>query len=144
MYSKHVVLLLMLVTLIACGSRDSSSIADQFSASGRKSVDLAVAVPGNWNRVCVLGPYSTDTVAAETLGFEWSAETLTDIGRSEGASLLVFVRRKTVLNYVEHPRRSGDFSNLTGRCFSHGNAKFVQVDQPTDGWAGLFPADEAQ
>lgn len=143
MHFNRSVLLLILVTLAACGNRDSSSIADQFSASGRKSVDLAVAVPGDWDRVCVLGPYSSDAEAAETLGFKWPAEFLTGIEHSDGISLLIFVKGKTVLSYIEHPRVSGDFSNLRGRCFPHGSAKFVEVDQPANGWAGLFPADEA-
>lgn len=137
------VLLLILVALAGCGNLASSSIADQFSASGRKGVDLAAAVPGKWDRVCVLGPYSSDAVAAQTLGFKWPVETLTDIKRDDGISLLVFVQGKTVISYVEHPRGSGDFSNLTGRCFSHGSARFVQVAQPATGWSGLFPADEA-
>lgn len=143
MHSIRVFLLLILAALAACSNRDSSSIADKFSASARKSVDLAIAVPGNWDRVCILGPYSSDVAAAETLGFEWLAESLTDIGHSDGISLLVFAQAKTVLKYVEHPRGSGDFSNLTGRCFPRGSAKFVQVGQPVNGWPGLFPADEA-
>ncbi|MUV14569.1 hypothetical protein [Noviluteimonas gilva] len=134
-------LVLMLATLCGCGDALSSSIADQFSESGRKTVDLASAVPGNWNRVCVLGPYSTNASAAEALGFDWPAETLTDIARNDGISVLIFVQGKSVLRYAEHPRRSGDFSNLTGRCFPRASAKFVQVDRPAKGWPGLFPAD---
>lgn len=136
------VLVLILVALAGCRSSASSSIADQFSASDRKGVDLAAAVTDNWDRVCILGPYSSDAVAAETLGFKWSAETLTDIERDDGISLLVFVQDKSVIDYVEHSRGSGDFSNLTGRCFSRTSAKFVQVAQPVKGWFGLFPADE--
>ena len=136
-------LVLILVAITGCRDSASSSIAEQFSASGRKGVDLAAAVPGNWDRVCVVGPYSSDAVAAQTLGFEWPAETLTDIERDDGISLLVFVRDKSAIDYVEHSRGSGDFSNLTGRCFSHTKAKFVQVAKPVKGWPGLFPADEA-
>lgn len=143
MHSIRIVLLLMLSTLVACSDRGSSSIADQLSASAGKSVDLAVAVAGNWDRVCILGPYSSNAVAAGILGFEWPAESLTDVERSDVISLLVFVQGSTVLEYLEHPRSSGDFSNLAGRCFLHGNTKFRQVDQPIKGWAGLFPADEA-
>jgi hypothetical protein len=137
------ILFLVLAALSACTSSDSSSIANQFSESGRKSVDLAAAVPGNWDRVCILGPYSNDIAATETLGFEWPAERLTDIEISDSISLLIFVKENAVLNYIEHPRRSGDFSNLRDRCFSRDNSKFVQIDQPATGWAGLFPADEA-
>jgi len=137
------VLVLMLVAPTGCRDSSSSSIANQFSASGRKGVDLAAAVPGNWDRVCILGPYSSNAVAAQTLGVEWPAETLTDIERDDGISLLFFVRDKSVIDYVEHSRGSGDFSNLTGRCFSRSKAKFLQVVKPVKGWPGLFPADDA-
>jgi hypothetical protein len=134
-------LILTLVAICGCGNALSSSIADQFAASGRKTVDLASAVPGNWERVCVLEPYSTDASAAEALGFKWPAERLTDIADNDGISLLIFVQGQSVLGHVEHPRRAGDFSNLTGRCFPRASAKFVQVDRPAKGASGLYPAD---
>lgn len=141
MHMRRTVFAVMLVVLSACRSADSSSIADQFSTS--ESVDLATAVPGNWDRVCVLGPYSNNAMAAQVLGFTWPVETLTEIEHNDGISLLVFVQGESVAKHVEHSRRSGDFSNLTGRCFSQANAKFVQVPDPVKGWPGLFPANEA-
>jgi hypothetical protein len=135
------VIAVMLLVLSACRGADSSSIADQFSAS--ESVDLATAVPGDWDRVCVLGPYSNNALAAQALGFTWPVETLTEIEHNDGISLLVFVQGEAVAKHVEHSRRSGDFSNLTGRCYSQANAKFVYVSEPVKGWPGLFPADEA-
>ena len=51
-------LLLMLAALSGCRSQDSAAIADNCSGSGGRVVDLAAAVPGEWDRVCVLGPYS--------------------------------------------------------------------------------------
>lgn len=138
-------LALLLLVLAGChsGSPVSRAIADQFSASGNRRVDLASAVPGEWERVCILGPYSNDAAAARTLGFRWSAETLTGIEQNDGISLLVFVKDATVADYVEHPRDSGDFTNLSGRCFPRAGARFVQVPKPASGWPGLFPEDEA-
>lgn len=143
MHFSRCVLILVLSMLAGCGLQNSSPIAAHFSASGGNSVDLALAVPSPWGRVCILGPYSSDSEAAETLGFEWSAESLTDIASNESISLLIFVQHKRVMHYVSHPRRSGDFSNLSGRCFSRNEAKFVQDAYPVNGWAGLFPADES-
>ncbi len=143
MYIYRGVLVLFLTLLVGCHGQASSAIADQFSTSGRKSVDLALAISGNWDHVCILGPYSDDVAATQTLGFKWSAVALTDIERNDSISLLVFVQDKSVVSYIEHPRRSGDFTNLAGRCFPHSSAKFVQVAHPVKGWPGLFPADEA-
>ncbi len=142
MHFRREMSILLLVALTGCHGSASSTIESQFSVSGRKRVDLAAAVPGDWDRVCILGPYSGDDVANRTLGFKWPAETLTDIEQDEGISLLVFVKDKSVIGHVEHSRGSGDFSNLTGRCFSRANAKFMQVDHPAKGWPGLFPAGE--
>jgi len=142
MHGRICALILTMSALCGCSDPMSASIAEQLSASKGQRVDLGSAIEGNWDRVCVLGPYSTDADAAEALGFSWPAEALTDIARNDGISLLVFVREKSVLKFVEHPRGSGDFSNLRGRCFARESAKFVQIAHPTKGWPGLFPADE--
>lgn len=128
----------MLLAVVGCSDSDPDRIAQQFEDSGRRSVDLASAVPGDWERVCVFGPYSGNADAEKALGFEWPLEALTDIDH-EGSSLLVFVQGGSVVHDIEHPRRAGDFSNLTGRCFARTNARFVHVARPPKGWAGLFP-----
>jgi hypothetical protein len=138
------VLILTVAALCGCNDPTSSSIAAQFSASNGRRVDLESAVDGSWDRVCVLGPYSTDADAAEALGFSWPANTLTDIASDDGISLLIFAQGKSVVKFVEHPRNSGDFSNLRGRCFPRTSAKFVQRDHPVKGWPGLFPAEDKQ
>lgn len=138
-------LALLFLVLAGCqsGNPVSRAIADQFSASGGRRVDLASAVPGEWERVCILGPYSDDAAARRTLGFEWRAEVLTGIAQNDGISLLVFVKDGAVAGYVEHPRRYGDFTNLSGRCFPRSGSKFVQAPNPTKGWPSLLPEDEA-
>jgi hypothetical protein len=133
---------IFLMALMSCGNSPTSAIAHQLEASENKSVDLASAVPGSWDRVCILGPYSNDAEASRTLGFKWHAEALTSIEENDGISLLLFVRDNTVLSYVEHSRGSGDFSNLTGRCFPRTSTRFVLVAHPSTGLPGLFPADE--
>ncbi len=135
---------LLFAMAMAAGCSDSraisSSISDRFNASGRKSIDLADAVPGPWSRVCVLGPYSTNTVARQALGFDWDAESRTNIERDDGIALLLFVEGDDVVAYTEHPRSDGDFTNLSGQCFTRNAAWFVQINRPETGWPGLFPA----
>ena len=117
----------------------SSAIAKQFAESKGTSVNLSTAVPGAWERVCVLGPYSNNDTAKKTLGFEWSAETKTSIQTNEGMSVLLFVHDNKVVSFVEHPRNHGDFSNLTTQCFPKQKAQFFHDPKPTKGWPGLFP-----
>lgn len=139
---RPILMIFMLAALAACRSQDSTAIANEFLSSDPRGVDLSVAVHGEWDRVCVLGPYSNDAMAADILGFNWPAEALTDISHRDGIAVLVFARDDSVVTYVEHSRGYGDFSNLSGRCFAKDRAKFVQVDRPVTGWPGLFPADE--
>ncbi|MES2355159.1 MAG: hypothetical protein V4568_12315 [Pseudomonadota bacterium] len=133
------------VAAVGCTAHDSTSaaIAKQFAESKDSSVSLTVAVPGAWEKVCVLGPYSNNDTAKQTLGFEWNAEAKTSIQTNEGISLLLFVQDKQVVSYVEHPRNHGDFSNLTTQCFSREKAQFIHDPKPTKGWPGLFPKNVA-
>jgi hypothetical protein len=129
-----------------CTEHDSTSsaIAKQFAQSkGTSIINLAAAVPGTWEKVCVLGPYSNDNTARKTLGFEWSAETKTSIQTNEGIAVLLFVQDNKVVAFVEHPRNHGDFSNLTTQCFPKQKAQFFHDPQPTKGWPGLFPKNVA-
>jgi hypothetical protein len=127
----------------ACsGSSAGISIAinGQFRDHGG-NVDLAQAYPEPWDRVCVLGPYSDNAAAKAALGFDWDVDGNSVIHRNDGLALLLFVREQRVVAAVEHPRRSGDFSKQSGKCFSRERARFYQVQSPQRGGPGLFPRD---
>jgi hypothetical protein len=145
MCSRLIVASCILVAAVGCTALDSTSsaIAKQFAESKGSSVSLTTAVPGDWEKVCVLGPYSSNDTAKQTLGFEWNAEAKTSIQTNEGISLLLFVQDKQVVSYVEHPRNHGDFSNLTTQCFPREKAQFIHDPKPTKGWPGLFPKNVA-
>lgn len=134
-------LLTTLLALTACGESASNNIKQQLESRGL--VELRTAVPGDWERVCILGPYSNNEAATATLGFNWSVEKHSSISYSDGISLLVFVHGRKVVTALEHPRRSGDFSKLSGRCFSREKAHFVQRAQSDDDWPWLVPRNGA-
>lgn len=122
----------------------AASIEGNFGQSGRRSVDLARAVPQPWHRVCIFGPYSDNDTVQSTLGFKWDSAKVSDIRQNEGITLLVFVGADDqVAAFANHPRRTGDFSNLSGQCHARRDARFKQVDRPLQGWAGLFHRDDA-
>ena len=132
--------LLALALLAACGRPGadiSREIARQYQLSGGGSVNLAQAVPGPWEEVCVLGPRSDNIAAGNTLGFDWDAEGRTSIETDERISLLVFVKDGEVTQYVEHPRADGDFSRVSGKCFAREESGFVHEAIPAGGWPGL-------
>ena len=132
-------MLVALATLASCRSGQiSTEIQRQFEARG-SVVDLATAYPSQWERVCILGPYSRNSSARTALGFEWDAEANSSIESNDRVSLLIFVSNGEVVEYVEHPRSHGDFSNLTTQCFAKTLSVFAQDQRPEKGWPGLFP-----
>lgn len=125
---KRALLLLIVGLLVtACSSRDLT-LSERISALYRSQepvLDLSVAEPSAWDRVCVFSPYSTsDLHGRRTLGFSWDMDHLTLISSNEGISLLVFASGQHVVAFAEHPRVEGDFAHLGGRCFVRDRAKF--------------------
>ncbi|MFC5497803.1 hypothetical protein ACFPOE_09700 [Caenimonas terrae] len=143
--ARPIASLLLLAALAACsrpGAELSHEIARRFQLSGGGSVNLAEAVPGPWDEVCVLAPGADNVAANNTLGFGWNAESKTSIRSNENISVLVFVKDGEVLQYVEHPRADGDFSRLGGKCFPRQDSVFVQEEIPAKGWPGLVNRSE--
>jgi len=131
-------LVAILLSLAACGADETSVIIERQLQSG-EFVDLDAGVPGPWERVCILGPYSDNRAAADALGFHWPVEDRSSIAQSDGVSLLLFVRGNEVLAAVEHPRSNGDFAELSGRCFPRAQAQFSRQTPSGNGWPTLVP-----
>lgn len=94
-------------------------------------VNLAEVVDGEWDRVCIFSPYSTNQVAEDVLGFKWPLETESGVGVNDGVSLLVFVKSSSVASFYEIPRNTTDFTNLGGACYGREDSVF-KVD--SNGW----------
>ena len=128
--------------LAACNDADpaiSVSIAGQFRRSAGAKVDLVEANPGEWDRVCILGPYSDNAAARQTLGFDWNVEGRTPIRRNDGIAVLLFVRGNEVTEHIEHPRNLGDFVPNSRKCIARADARFYQARETKDRSPGLYP-----
>ena len=144
MKRSALVCLLALVVLADSGCSDSKpgisvSIAGQFRRSNGAKVDLVEANPNPWDRVCIMGPGSSNNTARNMLGFEWSPDDHSVIRRNDGISLLIFAKGNQVVDFVEHPRNLGDFANLTGQCYAPEKAVFYQANASEARKAGLYP-----
>ena len=141
MVKPQLAALCLLLATVACTAHDaiSSAIARQFAESKDHAINLATAAPGAWDKVCVLGPYSSNNTAKQTLGFAWNAEALSSIQTNEGISLLLFVQGQHVVTSVEHPRQQGDFSALTTQCFARDKAQFIHNPRSTANGPELIP-----
>jgi hypothetical protein len=128
------VVVLAALSLGACTNGDktiSSQISELFDDAKVDTVDISKVGPKEWERMCVLGPYTDDAQAKEILGFPWDLRYRSSIATDDGINLLVFVRGQEGLAYTEHPRSKGDFLYLNQRCVPRSGAVFVR--QPTSG-----------
>ena len=142
MKSWYIVLLLLIVTSCDSSPRTiTEEITSQFQSSGRTFVDLADVVPTAWDKVCILGPYSTPKNVYDTLGFDWPLDMFSSIATNDTIALLLFVKNQEVVQFVEHPRRDGDFANLSRQCVIRTNSTFYHLTNPPKGWPGLFPKE---
>jgi hypothetical protein len=127
---------------VGCSEADpaiSVSIAGQFRRSAGGNVDLVEANPGEWDRVCVLGPNSDNAAAKRLLGFDWDVEGRTPIRRNDGIAVLLFVRGKEVTEHIEHPRNLGDFVPNSRKCIARADARFYQASETRERPAGRYP-----
>lgn len=142
---RHVLsFLLFLFLFLGCEapvSKISEELTRQFQASGRSFVNLAEVVPAPWEKVCILGPFSDNKAVATTLGFDWPEISKSSIETDKDIALLLFVNGNKVVEFVDHPRRDGDFTNLSRQCYSRQRAIFVHLTNPPKGYPGLFPKE---
>ena len=136
---------LMLFVEMGCDaqiSKVSEELTRQFQASGRSFVNLAEVLPTPWDKMCILGPYSDGKAVNMTLGFDWPDWPKSSVETNDGVALLLFLKGGKVLEWVEHPRRDGDFTNLSRQCFSREKSIFEHLNNPPKGYPGLFPKKE--
>ncbi|MGM9482203.1 hypothetical protein ACS5PN_13525 [Roseateles sp. NT4] len=118
--------------LTAC-TRADPGISDRLSAlvdSGAAAIDMALLGPADWQKVCVLQPYTSNERAEQILGFKWDAASKSSIGTNDGIHLLVFVKGSDVVAYAEHPRSKGDFLKLSPHCLSRSHAHLLRQIGP--------------
>jgi hypothetical protein len=125
---RYMVVLVLLIALLAAYARThrlADAIRRDYIASGGKVVDLPKSVPHAWQRVCILGPYSSSRQADALLGFAWKVEAHSDIASSEDINLLIFIKGTDVVAAVDYPRADGDLNHLASSCYLRADAKFT-------------------
>jgi hypothetical protein len=114
--TPFVIVMLLLSACTNGGTSISRQLTKEFDASASAPIDLAQLGPPTWEKVCVLGSYTSTKEAEKVLGFQWDVEQKSSIAKNDAINLLVFVKGRKVLAYTEHPRNKGDFSELRSRC----------------------------
>ena len=125
--ARYLILILVL-SLSGCGTHSSKPLVLDTDSG---IVDLAEQLPGEWQKVCILPPYSTNRAAKELLGFEYNVEWHSSITVSDSITLLLTVDHGAVAKGFEIGRRNLDFSSLGSVCYGRSEARF---SLPEHGW----------
>lgn len=110
---KHL-LLLVIVSVSACTVDEAIKIKLK-SVDGR--VSFSDELPGVWNEVCVLPPYTTNETAYEILGSYHDVESRSGIYASDWITLLVTLDNGGVVGLFEVERNEIDLTPLGGNCY---------------------------
>lgn len=130
---KYALFVMLSFMLASCGdwagqSKINSEIERQISQTNGQTVNLSEVGGPEWERVCIFGPYSNNTMARKALGFAWDLEANTSISLSDSINVFVFVKGSSVVAYTEHSRRLGDFWRLSGHCFNRDRSILVKSE----------------
>jgi hypothetical protein len=123
-YLVVLALLLLFLFFYARSHRLADAIERDYLASGMTTIDLPRSVPQAWQRVCVLGPYSSARDAGALLGFDWNADAHSRVRDHEDAVLLIFASGNIVVGAADYPRADGDLSPLASHCYPRSAARF--------------------
>ncbi|CAN1209438.1 hypothetical protein TUMEXPCC7403_04390 [Tumidithrix helvetica PCC 7403] len=88
-----------------------AEISKQSKLSGT-SLKLRSLTAFDWDKVYIFPPYTSVDEIQKSLGFPWKAAESSRIFEREDISLLVFVKRNQVVQYLAYPRSKGDFADI--------------------------------
>ncbi|MCM3655363.1 hypothetical protein [Metabacillus litoralis] len=80
-----------------------------FLNKDQNEVDLNALTDFSWEKAYIFPPYTTSEYMTEKLGFKWN--NATGIDYRDDINLIVFVKDKKVVKYIELPRKYGDFAS---------------------------------
>ena len=128
--------LLLAIAWLLCACNGSPSISEQIEdrvSADDAHLDLAAVGPKDWDRMCVLGPYTNNERAQEILGFRWDSEARTSISSSDAINVLVFIRGDEIVAYDDVMRSKADFADLDPPCLRRSSAVLVRKSEGP-GW----------
>ncbi|MBA6413392.1 hypothetical protein H2508_09745 [Parahaliea sp. F7430] len=125
--------LFLLIILLTSSCYEFQAAPKRMFNVSQEFIDLSMEVDGDWDRICIITPYSNNAIVQETIGFKYDIESKSSIDVLDGITLLVATNQNKVVQYFEVPRNNIDFSSLGLGCYASGNAKF-KVIKDQNGW----------
>jgi hypothetical protein len=83
-----------------------------------------------WDSLYIFKPYTPLDTIKKQIGFEWEGLESALVNQSDNFNLLLFIKAKQVVSFVQLPRNYGDFARITtsGPCVKSGSAFYVRKD----------------
>jgi hypothetical protein len=107
----------------------SRSIAASVGKGPGTRLDLAEHASFPWDRVCIIGPYTSDDDVDSLTGVRGAAAKDHGIQSNDSINVLMFVSDGRIAASVAHRRGRGDFfPELTGKCYTRDAAVFQVRD----------------
>ena len=131
---KQFVILTCVSLLAGCNhaaTQPRDALTDQLESSV-ETITLADIGPSDWERLCVLAPYSTNESAIAQLGFDWDAEGYTGIEQRDDVYILIFADQENVISHVEMPRQPRELLNSSISRWERSNSTIAW--SVGDGW----------
>lgn len=89
-------------------------------------IDLAAMTDFAWDRVYLFGPYSPPSIIYRQLGYHWYNDVVGKIQYLDDHSLLIFVQKGKVVEYLENPLGIGGMYWDTNRMmFERNDSQFL-------------------
>ncbi len=73
------------------------------------AIDLSVVTTFSWDRLYMFGDYTSASEIDAVVGRSWRKNCYTQIGLSDGYTLLVFIENNTVFHCLDYPKDEGNF-----------------------------------
>ena len=108
---------------------DLSEAISRYENGEINFVDFTTLATFSWDRLYVVGPYTSPKKIDSILGTFWLGSRFTPIQSSDSIALLIFTKRGHVVQYLEYPRGLGDFASADNRLgYAMEESRFI-VDE---------------
>ena len=129
-YMKLYLTFIFVIFLSSCSKVEEAP--ERTFDHSQEFIDFSVEIHGNWEKVCVITPYSNNQFAEELLGFKFDIEAKSGISVLDGITLLVVTSENKVVKYFEVSRDNIDFSSLKASCYNKSDSEFKIIN--SNGW----------
>ena len=127
---------------VACGREET--VNQSIAASVRKGPGTQLVLAEHtgfpWDKVCILGPYTSADQVDSLTGIHGAARYAHDIQSRDSINVLLFVSESGISAALAHARNQGDFGpEIVGKCYSREHADFSVRIPPANSWGNIGP-----